>query len=83
MERDQINSTLPILLPLHGADLPDVYDALIAHAVELDKDGDHVGAGRLMCVVDRIARMQGVELEVSRQSLLALGAGVARGRPQG
>jgi hypothetical protein len=36
-----------------------------------------------MAIVDRISRLQSIEVEASRQSLLALGIGVAKGRPQG
>lgn len=83
MERDHINNQEPLLIPVNGAELPDLYDAIVAHSELLDQAGAYLAAAKLMAIVDRISRLQSIEVEASRQSLLALGIGVAKGRPQG
>lgn len=77
MERDHTNST-PLLLSISGTDLPDLYDALTAHSELLDKEGDHLGAARMMAIVNRISNLQTIEIETSRQALIALRLGFGR-----
>jgi hypothetical protein len=83
MERDHINNQETLLIPVNGAELPDLCDAIVAHSELLDQAGDHLGAIRLKSIVDTISCLQGIEIDTSRQMLLALGLGAAKGRPQG
>jgi hypothetical protein len=74
----------PVLLPLNGAEVVVVLDALVSFALEREAAGDPGKDAPVADVVaDRVRRLQDLELEASRQALLALGLGVSRGRPQG
>jgi hypothetical protein len=74
----------PILLPLNGAEVVVVLDALVSFALEREAADDPCREAPVADVVaDRVRRLQDLELEASRQALLALGLGVSRGRPQG
>jgi hypothetical protein len=37
MERDHINNQEPLLIPVNGAELPDLCDAIVAHSELLDQ----------------------------------------------
>jgi hypothetical protein len=37
MERDHINNQEPLLIPVNGSELPDLYDAIVAHSELLDQ----------------------------------------------
>jgi len=74
----------PLLLPLSSKDAGVVLDALVELS-RYDGPDEWLQSQSKFArqVIDRILSLQRIELETSRQALLALGIGIARGKPQG